>query len=107
MILNITINERPIGIDVPEEVVADADDFFARMDGDMNRGWQMGRDYVENPTDIQRCQIAADKLFTALHTGNKNLMMLMAAYILAKFPDTHRVDIDTTGNMQQTRLHFS
>ncbi len=107
MILNVTVDERPIGISVPEDVLAEAGDFFARMDGDMNRGWQMGRVYVEHPTDIQRCQIAADKLFTALHTGNKKLMTLMAAYILTKFPDTSRIDIDTTGNMQQTRLYFS
>jgi len=107
VILSITIDDRPISIDVPEEVLAEAGDFFAKMDVDMNCGWQMGREYVESPTEIQRCQIAADKIFTALHTGNKNLMTLMAGYILSKFPDTHRVDIDTTGNMQQTRLYFS
>ena len=36
------------------------------MDQDMDAGWQMSRDWVDNPSREQRCQIVADKLLTAL-----------------------------------------
>ncbi len=107
MVLNIRFDQRDFAIEVPEDILGEAGDFFAKMDGDMNRGWQMGREYVENPSDMQRVQIAADKIVSALYTGNRQLATLMAAYILAKFPDTRQVDVDTTGNMQETRLYFA
>ena len=102
MVLNIVIEERPISIPVADEMLRDAQDFYAKMDRDMDQGWQMSREWVEHPTQIERCQIAADKLHTALNTRNDTLAMLMAGYILSRLPSVRQVTINTDGEMQET-----
>jgi hypothetical protein len=104
MKLNIIIDGRSNAFDVPDEVLVDARDFFSKMDQDMDRGWQMSRDWVENPDSMQRCQIAADKLLTAIETDNEQMLMLMAAYILHTMPGVKSVNIDITGDMNETDI---
>ena len=58
--------------------------------------------YMDNPNQVQRCQIVADRLFTSVHLGKKETAILMAAYILNQMPDVKTIDIDTTGNMEDT-----
>lgn len=102
MILNIVLEDRPIAISVADEMLRDAQDFYAKMDRDMDQGWQMSRTWVEHPSLIERCQIAADKLHTALNTRNETLVMLMAGYILSRLPQVRSVTINTEGEMQET-----
>lgn len=104
MILNVYVDDRTFQVDVPQEVLSEGQEFFARMDQDMDRGWQMSREFVDNPSTLDRCQIAADKLLTALHKDNRNLLLLMAGYILTHMPGVHGVNIDTSGEIQNTRL---
>ncbi len=104
MILNIYIDNSAYQIDVPPEILEDGKDFFAKMDRDMDKGWQMSRRYVEHPDTIQRCQIAADKILSALHSDNRKLALLMAGYILARLPGVQRVQIDTNGEIFNTTL---
>lgn len=104
MIFNVYVDDRTVQVDVPPEVLEDAQDFYARMDQDMDQGWQMSREFVEHPDLLNRCQIAADKLLTALHKDNRNLLLLMAGYILTRMPDAHGVVIDTSGEIQNTRI---
>ncbi len=106
MILNITIEDRTYRIDVPQEVLDEGEPFFQKMDADMDRGWQMNREYVPEPNTEQRCQIAADRLLTALHNENRNSLLLMAGYIIKRLPEVQGVDIDTTGNMSETRFQL-
>lgn len=102
MILNIVLEDRPIAISVADDMLRDAQDFYAKMDRDMDQGWQMSRTWVEHPSLIERCQIAADKLHTALNTRNETLVMLMAGYILSRLPQVRSVTINTEGEMQET-----
>jgi len=104
MKLNIVIDDQSRDIDVPEEVLRDGKDFFDKMDADMDRGWQMGPEFVENPDPIQRCQIAADKILTAIDTENQNLMMLMAGYILSRQPEVSQISINTSGEVLETLI---
>lgn len=104
MKLNIIVDGRTNAFEVPDEILVDAKDFFDKLDADMNKGWQMSRDWVENPDAEQRCQIAADKLLTAIETDNEKLLMLMAAYILHTLPGVKSVNIDVTGDMNETDL---
>lgn len=104
MVLNIVIEERPIAISVPDAVLDEARDFFARMNTDMDNGWQMDREWVERPTPLQRCQIAADRLHTAINNRNETMVTLMAGYILALMPQVRVVHINTEGEMQETRF---
>ena len=105
MILKVIVDERIIPIEVPDYMLVEASDFFARMDTDMDSGWQMSRTWVDQPNNIQRCQIAADKILTAIHTENEKLATLMAAYILNKIPNASSVDVDSEGDMTQTVIN--
>ncbi len=73
--------------------------FFTKMDEDMDRGWQMGRDWIEKPDFHQRLVIAADKLLTALENNDKNLGMMMAGYIHSRAPKVTVVEMDITGEL--------
>jgi hypothetical protein len=104
MILNVIVDEQSIDLNVPDPMLQEAEDFFAKMDRDMENGWQMSRDWVDQPNREQRCQIAADKLLTALENENRKLAMLMAGYILTRMPGVQSVEVDTAGEIDQTRF---
>jgi hypothetical protein len=88
-------------------MISSAQAVFAKMDADMDKGWQMSRTWVEAPNDSQRCQIAADKMLTAIQQEKSATVGLMAAYIMNKFPGIRAVDIDTSGDMNLTELIMS
>ena len=106
MQLRITVDEQTRELPVPDELMRDAEEFFGKMDRDMDGGWQMSREFVDRPNRLQRCQIVAHKLLGALSTGNMSLATLMAGYIVARLPGVSGVDIDCTGEMQQTEFSY-
>jgi hypothetical protein len=106
MILKAIIEDQEYSLNVPERVLAGCDEFCARLDADMDAGWQMSRDWVQSPTLEQRCQIVADKLLTALETENHKVGMLMAAYILKRLPNVESVELDIQGEIQNNSFHF-
>ncbi len=105
MILKIRFDEQTFDVEVPEPLMEDAADFFARMDRDMDRGWQMSRSWVDRPDSHQRCQIVADKILGCFHSENKKLLLLMAGYILTRAPGVREIMIDTTGDMTLTQIN--
>lgn len=104
MKLNVFIDDQPQAIEIPDSVISEASEFFAKMDADMDKGWQMGRTWVDDVSTEQRCQIAADKLLTAIEGDNKSMQQLMTAYILFKLPKATDVRIDTSGEMLETEF---
>lgn len=104
MKLNIIVDGRANNFEVPDHLLTEAVDYFAKLDADMDRGWQMSRDWVDSPNTEQRCQIAADKILTAIETDNEKLLMLMAAYILRTMPGVTGINIDITGDMNETDI---
>lgn len=104
MNLQVYIDDSVVPVTLPPALLDEAADFFARMDSDMDKGWRMGREWVESPNRMQRCQIAADKLLSAIENGNETMKMLMAGYIVSRAPGVAAVRIDTTGEMQETEL---
>lgn len=104
MKLNIIVDGRSNAFEVPDKLLAEAKDYFEKLDADMDKGWQMSRDWVENPNAEQRCQIAADKILTAIETDNEKLLMLMSAYILRTMPGAKTINIDITGDMNETEI---
>ena len=106
MQLKAIVEDELYELQVPDDLLEKARDFFAQMDRDMDQGWQMGREWVESPNREQRCQIAADKLLTALENRNARLGRLMAGYILARLPGVETVEIDVTGEMSLTRFQM-
>jgi hypothetical protein len=104
MILKLTVDDQTYDIDVPQQMMDEAQEFYAKMDQDMDRGWQMSRAWVEKPDLYQRCQIVADRVLGAFHTENKKLVLLMSGYILSRVPDVAEVVVDTSGDMTLTEL---
>jgi len=94
VILKALIDDQIYSLDVPDSLIAQGDDFFGKLDQDMDRGWQMSREWVDHPNQIQRCQIVADKLLTALESENQRLGLLMAGYLLKRLPGLDEVEID-------------
>lgn len=95
MQFNITIDQQLYTLDIPEAVLEEAQAFIAEMDSDFDRGLQLGRYWIDEPTADQRCQIAANKIVNALHQENVRLFYMMAAYILHKFPRLKMVTVDS------------
>ncbi|MEO8753159.1 MAG: hypothetical protein ABI624_10825 [Casimicrobiaceae bacterium] len=106
MRFKVIVGDDVFAVEVPEDVLEDGGDFFARLDRDMDRGWQMSREYVDFPDRTQRCQIAADKLLTSIINDHSSTATMMAAYIVVRAPGANGVEVDTTGEMQNTRLLY-
>lgn len=107
MRFKVIIGQQIYAIEVPEELLGEAAEFHAKLDRDMDQGWQMSRQFVERPDRLQRCQIVADKLLTSIMNGNQATTMLMAGYITLRMPGAIGVDIDTSGEMQNTVLLYA
>lgn len=106
MKLNVFIEDRMHTIEVPADVLEEGEEFFRKIDQDMDRGWQMGPDFIENPDRIQRCQIAANRLLNALSTAREASVLLMAGYILKRLPGVTGVNVDIAGEMQNTEFIY-
>jgi len=104
MILKVVIEEQIYPITVPDKMIREGEDFFRKIDKDMDKGWQMSRDWVQEPDQLQRCQIVGDKMLTAIHNSNEKMMVLLSAYILARVPGVEGIRIDTNGEMLESEL---
>jgi hypothetical protein len=104
MILKLTIDDQSYDIDVPPKIIEEAQDFYARLDADMDKGWQMSRFWVDKPDLYQRCQIVSDRILGAFHTENKRMVLLMSGYILSRVPEVEEVVVDTSGDITLTEI---
>jgi hypothetical protein len=107
MILKVVIDDQLLELNVPEAFIEQAQDFFAKMDTDMDQGWQVNREWVENPDALLRAQIAANKLLTALENEDHNLGRLMAGYIVARFPNVESVELKPAGETRDHQINLA
>lgn len=104
MHLTIVVENNTYLINIPEDVTQDGESFFTKMDDDMSKGRQMDRQWVESPTTLQRCQIAASRIADAIESKNETLASLMAGYIVSRMPSVKEVHVDTEGEMSETQF---
>lgn len=104
MILKVVIDDQLLELNVPEAFLDQAQDFFARMDADMDQGWQVNREWIENPDRLLRAQIAANKLLTALENEDDRLGRLMAGYILSRVPEVDHLELNPAGETRDHRI---
>jgi hypothetical protein len=105
MNLNIIIDQDTREFSISAEMMEDAQGLFTKMDSDMDNGWQLGKSFIASPTSIQRCQIIANRLLTALHTQNLASATLMSAYILHCLPTAYTVNLNTEGEADETQFY--
>jgi hypothetical protein len=106
-VLNVVIDGQMYAVNVEEEMVTSGVTLFDKMDEDMNKGWTLSKEFVENPDITQRCQIVGDKLLTAIEEDNEQMKMMMAAYILSRVPNIMTIHIDNTGEIFETQLELA
>lgn len=99
MILKVIIEEQSFSLPIDPDFLQKAASFFDNMDRDMDKGWQMGRDWIEKPDPQQKLTIVADKLLTAIENDEKNTGMMMAGYIKSRAPQVAIIEMDVTGEM--------
>jgi hypothetical protein len=104
MQLTLHIDDVTRTLDLPDDLMEEGEDFFQKMDRDMDQGWQMSRIWIDNPNAVERCQIAANKILDAINAENETLLLLMAGYIKSRRPEVIGVRIDTAGDMTETEL---
>ncbi|HEC18894.1 MAG TPA: hypothetical protein ENI97_06070 [Gammaproteobacteria bacterium] len=104
MSLKIIIEDNIYSVDIPEDVTQNGETFFSKLDSDMDKGWQMSRQWVDKPDSLQRCQIVADRLADAISNENEMLTYLLAGYIVSRLPGVQEVHIDTEGEISETRF---
>ena len=104
MTLKVLMDGNVYSISITSEITIEGEPFFSKMDQDMDKGWKMSREWVENPTQIQRCQIAADRLVDSIHSENETLTHLMVGYILTRMENVQEVHINTEGDMMETQF---
>ena len=107
MILKVQIDDQLLELNVPEGFIEQAQDFFAKMDADMDQGWQVNREWVEQPDQMLRAQIAANKLFTALENEDHKLGRLMAGYIISRIPNVDTVELNPAGETRDHRINVT
>lgn len=107
MLLKAIIDDQIYELNVPDALISQAQPFFDRLDQDMDAGWQMSREWVEQPDRLQRCQIVADKLLTALESENQKLGLMMAGYLIARLPGVESVELDVQGEIQNNRFNIA
>jgi len=104
MILKVTLADQLLELNVPDELIRQAGDFFDKMDADMDQGWQVNREWFDLPDLPLRGQIVADKLLTALENRDDNLGRLMAGYICSRFPDIDVLQLSEQGEIRDHEL---
>jgi len=106
MFLKAIVDDQVYTLNIPNQILRQGEAFFDQLDRDMDNGWQMSREWVDRPDQLQRCQIIADKLLSALEKENERLGMMMAGYIVARLPNLDAVEFDLQGEIQNTQFRF-
>ena len=106
-VLNVVIDGQMQAVNVEEEMVLSGSPLFNTMDEDMNKGWTLSKELVENPNVTQRCQIVGDKLLTAIEDNNEQMKTMMAAYILSRVPNIMTIYIDNNGEIFETQIELA
>lgn len=104
MKLNVYVNELMKQVDVPNDMLSDAESIYEKIDKDLDQGWQMSREWMDELDTLQRCKVIADRLLTAIENDNEATTMLMAGYIMTRMPNVKTVHIATDGDINQTQF---
>ena len=104
MILDVSFEDQHYRLEVTDDLLQQGREFFAKMDRDMDAGWQMGHVFVEHLDTLKRAQIAASKLLIALENHNRAMSQAMSGYIVSRLPGVSAVHIDTAGQMLNTQF---
>ncbi len=104
MQLNLIIDDWSMNLEIPDEYQQAMKDSFDKLDRDMDQGRRLGQQFIKQPNQVQRCQIAADRLLSALESNNEGMALLMGGYIVSRMEGVQQVIIDNNGEPQETEF---
>lgn len=104
MQLNLIIDDWSMDLEITDEYLQEMQDSFNKMDQDMDQGRRLGANFIKQLDPTQRCQIAADKLLSALESNNEAMALLMGGYIVSRREGVQQVIIDNNGEPQETQF---
>lgn len=107
MQLNLIIDDWSMNLEITEEYLQKMQDSFDKLDSDMDQGKRLGQRFVKDLDKMQRCQLAADKLLSALETNNEIMALLMGGYIVSRLEGVKQVVIDNNGEPEETQFNKS
>lgn len=102
--LEVHVEDDGFVIEVEDNLVQEAEGFFAKMDEDMDGGIQLGRQWVDQPSVEQRCQLVADKLLNSVTRADEQASLMMAGYIVSRLPGVRGIRLDTSGDIVGTEF---
>jgi len=91
-------------LEVDPQLLGEAEEFFQKMDADMDQGCRMGPIFVAEPDPVERAQMAAQKIMMAMEEDNQMLLQMMVGYILARHPNCQGVVLNDTGDPKNHQL---
>lgn len=106
MILKAIVDEQLFELNLPASFMEKAQEFFEKMDTDLDKGWQVDREWYDDVSPLMRTQIVADKLLTALENEDDKLGRMMAGYIIFKNPGIDSIELSTQGETRDHQVHF-
>jgi len=69
-------------------------DFLARMDADMDDGFSLAGQVVEQPDDLQRVHFVAIQLFQSFMRENHRLRAASCAWLCQRMPQLREVKVE-------------
>jgi len=104
MQLNLIIDDWSMNLEITDEYLQTMQDSFDKLDRDMDQGRRLGQRFIKQPNPTQRCQIAADRLLSALESNNEGMALLMGGYIVSRMEGVKQLVIDNNGEPQETEF---
>jgi len=95
MNFNITIDQEPYTLEVSDALLDEFQEVIKDLDADYDRGFQLGRYWIESPSDEERCQLVANQVVNALHQDDVRQFYIMSAYLFSKFPTLKMVSLNS------------
>jgi antirestriction protein len=106
MILTIDLGGQQHQLTVPAAIITEATDFFTTIDTDMDHGWHIDGQWIQQPNALQRRQIVTEKLLAAVTAHNDQLALLMAAYLLRQWPTLTTIKSDSQETSATAEFYF-
>jgi len=104
MQLDVYIGDRMYPIEVTQQTLDQRQEFYDKIDQDMDGGWRMGPEYVESPDRVQCGQIVPSRLLVAIETGNEMMVRALAGYFASRLPEARSININLEGEALNTDL---
>ncbi len=80
--------------------------FLEKMDSDMDNGFKIDGEHINNPNKIQRTQFVSNQIVNAILNGKKQFIPTGCAYLAKAEPKLVQIQIDSLSTEHSFNLIF-